>query len=163
MEGIDLNNVSEEKLAKIKAILAEDDAKKDTFGVAAKDLIQNHKFVNDFTRIIGAQNNSIKEEYLTGVKGIKQSEEYESIELDTKGQFEQELSMVGKLDGSGFRLKRERGLLSSDDKTTYSQLESIHESGTPGNFWDKIRNVVESKKHVDISDVDDKIDENLLK
>ena len=135
MADIDLNNVSEEKLAKIKAILAEDDTKKET----------------------------IKEEYLAGLKSIKQADDYESIDLDTKGSFEQELSMVGRLDGSNFRSKRERGLLSSDDKTTYSQLESIHESGTPGNFWDKIRNVVESKRHVDISEVDDKIDENLLK
>ena len=71
--------------------------------------------------------------------------------------------MVGRLDGSNFRSKRERGLLSSDDKTTYSQLESIHESGTPGNFWDKIRNVVESKKNIRVNYEDDMIDENLLK
>jgi hypothetical protein len=135
MAGIDLNNVSEEKLAKIKAILAEDDTKKET----------------------------IKEEYLSGLKSIKQADDYESIGLDTKGSFEQELSMVGRLDGSNFRSKRERGLLSSDDKTTYSQLESIHESGTPGNFWDKIRNVVESKKNIRVNYEDDMIDENLLK
>ena len=135
MAGIDLNNVSEEKLAKIKAILAEDDTKKET----------------------------IKEEYLSGLKSIKQADDYESIDLDTKGSFEQELSMVGRLDGSNFRSKRERGLLSSDDKTTYSQLESIHESGTPGNFWDKIRNVVESKKNIRVNYEDDMIDENLLK
>ena len=135
MAGIDLNNVSEEKLAKIKSILAEDDTKKET----------------------------IKEEYLSGLKSIKQADDYESIDLDTKGSFEQELSMVGRLDGSNFRSKRERGLLSSDDKTTYSQLESIHESGTPGNFWDKIRNVVESKKNIRVNYEDDMIDENLLK
>ena len=158
MEGIDLNNVSAEKLEKIKAILAESDTKESTGCVAATKI----DYLAAIRKSTSEANNVIKEEYLNGVKGIKQSAEYLNIDLDTKDSFEQELSMVGKLDGSNLRSKRERGLLSPDDKTTYKQLETIHESGTPGNFWDKIRGVVESRKHIDVSEVDDKIDENLF-
>lgn len=114
----------------------------------------------------GQKNNSnvIREEYLSGLKNIRKSEDYEGIELDTKSSFDNVFT------GSNFNLtadsitnRKIKGKLTQADKVTYQQLETIHESGSPANFWNKVKNVLESKVDIKISDVDDKIDPNILK
>jgi hypothetical protein len=104
-------------------------------------------------------NNSIKEEYLSGIKNIKKSEEYDSMDYDTKPEFN---TAINSQSTPIFERRRDRRLTEAN-KVTYQLLEVIHESGSVSNFWDKVRNVVESKKNISLSEVDDKIDPNLLK
>lgn len=120
-----------------------------------ESIVGNNKSVENVIQ----SDNSIKEEYLSGIKNVKKSEEYESMDYDTKPEFNEVMSNQS----NPISERKKYGRLTKADKVTYQQLEVIHESGSVSNFWDKVRQVVESKKNINLSEVDDKIDPNLLK
>lgn len=120
-----------------------------------ESIVNNNKYVENIIQ----SDNSIKEEYLSGIKNVKKSEEYESMDYDTKPEFNEVINKQS----SPISERRKDGRLTKADKVTYQQLEVIRGSGSVSNFWDKVRQVVESKKNINLSEVDDKIDPNLLK
>lgn len=100
----------------------------------------------------------IKNEYLESLKNIKKSEEYDEFDYDVKDSF-----YDSAITGSDISDRKAKGLLTKDENETYQQLEKIRESGTPGNFWNNVKNVLSAKQEVDISTVNDVIDPELLK
>jgi hypothetical protein len=127
MKKVDLENLSPEKRAKILAILNE-------------PIEEN-------------QGEQIKKEYLAGVKSIKKSEEYEGIALDTKSSLESDLKSLSKSNAAELAYRRRTGQLRSEEKETYRQLEIMHEDG----IWDRIKEVVESRKVIKKEDADSDI------
>ena len=154
MEKLDLTTLSEEQREKVMAIVNEKQIAETTQTTQPRRSTMLDVLKEQNT----SEPNKIREEYLAGVKNIKQSSDLESIELDTKLGFEDELRLVGRGVNPGYDMheRRLKGKLSNDDVVTYKQLEVIHKNGV-SNFWNKVKNVVESREVVDMSDVDDKV------
>lgn len=151
MENLDLTSLSPEQREKVLAIVNENSQPQKPIRSNVMDVIRSSETPESI---------KIKEEYLAGLKNVKVSDEYEKMDYDTKSDFNDAISGIANLNtfSSGIAERRRKGQLTHADKVTYKQLEAIHESGSPSDFWNKVRGAVESKKHIDLSDVSDELD-----
>lgn len=127
-KNLDLSKLSEEQISKIMAIVGEN--KPDD------------------------KHEQIKEEWLRQNSSIKKSNEYESIDLDIRGD-------IPFGTNSPF-LKSGLDKSKKINTETYQTLEKIHSHGTVGNFRSALRNIVESRREVPISEVTDELDEETM-
>jgi hypothetical protein len=152
MEILDLTSLSPEQREKVMAIVNEQQKAE----IAAPSTTS----VMDLTRSRETPETARnREEYLAGIKDISKSKEYDNMDYDTKGDFNDAFYGVE----AGISERRRKGQLTRSDKVIYKQLEIIHESGSPANFWNKVRGIVESKKQIDLSDVTDELDSDIKK
>lgn len=127
-KNLDLSKLSEEQISKIMEIVGEKSA--------------NNK------------QEQMKEEWLKQNSSIKKSDEYESIDLDIRG----DIPFGANSPFMKPSLDKSRKI----DAETYQTLEKMHSHGTVNNFMSAVRGIVESRREIPISEVADELDEETM-